>query len=167
MKYRRLGREELEALSEPFVRFLAAQGIAAADWTKMKVVDEPRTETLVEQFSDMVFDDVLRRAAYLEERDRDRLLVYKCSGERLELRGLIVEGAAAFDFRQNLPAQEMLVLAKASGARVRLAKAERNFKPDRHSDLFLMLERGAKISPSSELFDLFDQLVSANDVSNR
>ena len=165
--YRRLTREELEDLQQPFVRFLAAQGIPAEDWLKIKVTDEARADLLVDQFSEMVHADVLARATHLEQREATQLLAYRCTGPRLELRGLIVEGAQAFDFRQNLPPEAMLAAVKASGARVRLASAERDYRPSREQDLFHMLEAGAKLASSAAMFDLLDQLCSTNSSLGR
>ena len=162
MNYRRLTREELAALEAPFVRYLAAQGIPADEWARIKVADESRADHLVDRFSAMVFDDVLRRATHLEVRTADRLLAYRCTGPRLELRGLIVEGAQGFDFRQNRPAADLIALARATGARVRLASAERDYRPDRAGDLYALLEAGAKLSPTGELFELFDGLATAH-----
>ncbi len=163
MMYRRLHRGELEELEPQFVKFLAAQGIPAEDWVKLKVTDVPRADRLVEQFSDMVFDDVLRRVTYLEERSAHQLLVYRCGAERIELRGLVlpapVEGV---DFRQNLPPAEMMAALQRANAAVKLAQAERQYKPSRPADLFRMLERGARISKTAELFDLLDAVTNSD-----
>ncbi len=168
MMYRRLRREELEEVEPQFVKFLAAQGIPAEDWIKLKVTDVTRTEQLVEQFSDMVFDDVIRRITYLEERSDTQLFVYRCSEEQIELRGLVLPSPVlGVDFRQNLPPAEMMAAVQGANAVVKLAQAERAYQPARATDLFRMLERGARISKSSELFDLLDGLTNANPATSR
>ena len=159
MEYRRLRRDELQELEGPFVRFLAAQGIDAELWAKLKVTDEARTHLLLDQFSAMVFDDVLRRAEYLEERTERQLLVYRCGPDRLVLRGLLLQaGSEDLDFRQNLPPTQLAAALQRSGTRVQVAQAERAYKGSREADLFAMLERGVKIAKTSELYDLVDAL---------
>ena len=160
MKYRRLTREELEELRPQFVRFLAAQGIDADLWGKLKVTDEARTHTLLDQFSAMVYDDVLRRAEYLEERSDVQLFVYKCGPDKLELRGLLIRGEAdGLDFRKEVPAEELVNTLRRGKARVQVAQAERGYQPNREEDLFRLLERGAKIARTGELWGLLDGVV--------
>lgn len=159
MNFRRLSREELEELQPQFVRFLAAQGIAADDWTRMKVTEEARVGQLVDQFSELVFDDVTTRITYLEERTATQLFAYRCGKRRIELRGLVFDGTKEdLDFRQNLPPADLMAAVQRSGVGVKLAQAEREYQPDRPTDLFRMLERGALIAKTSELFDLLDGL---------
>ena len=157
MTYRRLRRDELEDLERAFVRFLAAQGIPADDWTRIKVADVPRADELVDQFSQMVFDDVLTRCAYVEQRGRHQLLVYRTGPDLLEVRGLLAAPESGIDFRQNSPPAELLAAAQADPAPLRVLRAERAYAPDRATDLFALLERGARIATTSELFDALDQ----------
>lgn len=161
MQFRRLTRQELEELEPQFVRFLAAQGIPADDWAKIKVTDEERTNRLIDQFSAMVFDDVLRRAEYMEQRSAKQLLVYRCGAEKLELRGLLIEGESALDFRREEPPHEMMAKLQSSPAKLKVMTAERAYRPDRATDLFNLLEKGARIAKTPELFDLLDGLINA------
>ena len=157
--YRRLLRSELEELEAPFVRFLAAQGIPADEWTKLKVTDEARADQLVDQFSDMVIDDVVTRIQHCERRSERQLLVYRCGEERLEVRGLLVEGDSALDLRRDDPPAEMMARLQGSGARLKLLSAERAYgEAGRKRELFDLLERGSKIARSPELFELLDGL---------
>jgi len=144
---------ELEALEPQFVRFLAAQGIPAPDWVKIKVTDEPRAEQLIDQFSQMVYADVLQRCEYLEQRSKNQLLVYKCGPTLLELRGLILVGNHDIDFRQNLSAEVMGEFLKNESSSMKVVSAQRLYRTDRASELFKLLESGARIGNSSELFD--------------
>ncbi len=168
MMYRRLDREELEELEPQFVKFLAAQAIPAADWVKLKVTDTTHAGQLLDQFSEMVFDDVIRRITFLEERSAHQLLVYRCGPDRVELRGLLLDPPVpGLDFRQNLPPAELMAAVQATGTSVKVAQAERKYQPARPADLFRLLERGARISRSAELFDLLDGLTNSEADSPR
>ena len=61
MKYKRLSVEELQALEQEFINFLAAAQITAPDWVKMKENEFAKAEELVDVFSYMVFDKVLKK----------------------------------------------------------------------------------------------------------
>lgn len=160
MNYRRLTRSELEELEPQFVRFLAAQSIPADDWVKIKVTDEKRADLLIDQFSQMVYDDVLRRCEYLEQRGAQQLLTFRSGPDKLELRGLVVQGGEV-DLRQNTSPSDLLAEIQRSGAKLRVLSAERLYRPDRATELFAMIERGAKIAKTSELFDVLDQVTPA------
>jgi len=161
MTYRRLRREELEELEPQFVRFLAAQSIPGEDWAKMKVTDEARANTLIDQFSNMVFDDVIRRTKYAEQRTERQLLTFKCGDEKLELRGLVVHGETALDLRKEEPPEEMIAKLKLSDANLKIISAERIYRPNREEEVFALLEQQAKISQGPELFDLLDSMVAS------
>ncbi len=160
VKYRRLRRDELEELGTSFTRFLAARGIPADEWARLKIEDEERTNALLDQFSELVFEDVLTRVKLLEQRSATQLLLYRCGAEKIELRGIIVKGTDRVDLRNEFedPAG-MLERLRAGGGKVQLASAERAYRGgDRNADLFELMEKGARIQPDSELFDLLVKL---------
>lgn len=158
VNYRRLSLEELNELEPQFIRFLAAQSIPSDDWEKIKEKDVERADLLINQFSEMVFDDVIRRISYLEQRGKSQLLTFRCNESTIELRGILVEGESSFDFRVEESPEVMMMRVQASGAKLKIAAAERAYKPSRQQDLFSMLEQGGKIAATSELFDLIDNL---------
>ena len=160
MKYRRLRREELEELEPQFIRFLAAQSIPADDWAKIKVTDEVKSNRLIDQFSEMVFDDVIRRTKFAEQRTKKQLLTFRCGEEKLELRGIVIEGDTSLDFRREEPPHEMVAKLKLSDAKLKILSAERIYRPDRETEVFSLLEQRAKISQGPELFDLLDKMVN-------
>ncbi len=160
MKYRRLRREELEELEPQFVRFLAAQSVPAEDWAKIKVTDEHKANLLIDQFSEMVFDDVIRRTKFAEQRSEKQILTFRCGDEKLELRGIVIQGETSLDLRKEESSDEMLAKLKLSNAKLKILSAERIYRPNREIEVFSLLEQQAKISQGPELFDLLDSLVS-------
>jgi len=156
VNFRRLTRSELEDLEPQFVRFLAAQSIPAEDWVKLKVVDVERSDQLVDQFSEMVFHDVIRRVEYLEQRGSSFILAYRCGKEKLSMRGLRIEGNSSVDLRKAVPPAESIAQLQSSGAKAKLLHAEREYAPSRDAELFKLLEGQAAIAKTSELFNLLD-----------
>ena len=66
VKYRRLKSEELNELSDEFVEFLVVNGIVASDWEKMKKDKPLKAEKMIELFSDVVFESILRKNMFLD-----------------------------------------------------------------------------------------------------
>ena len=160
MKYRQLHVSELEELKPQFVRFLAAQSLPAEDWEKVKATDPARTARLLDQFSEMVFDDVIRRITHMEQRSSHQLLLYACSPNKLYLRGLIADQSLDIDFRQNPTAEQLKAQLRSDQAGIKLVQAERAYRPDREADLFTLLEAGATIASNGELYDLLGQVAT-------
>lgn len=106
----------------------------------------------------MVFDDVLTRARHLEQRAERRLLVYEADADTLRVRGLVVDGESELDLRRDDPPAEMMARLTSRGARLKLVAAERAYVHSRAADLFALLEAGARISTTSELYDLLNGL---------
>ncbi len=66
MKYTRLTKEQLEELHPEFIRFLASQNIDKAEWDTLKAQKPEVAEQELDVFSDLVWDEVLTKAEWLE-----------------------------------------------------------------------------------------------------
>jgi len=158
MKYRRLRPDELEDVQLEFVRFLATQGIPTEEWERLKTEAPKRVDALLDQFSEIVFDNVLKEVQYLEHRRSDDLKVFRCGKQKMELMGLRIAGESELDFTRNQDAKEMIRLLAASDARLQLYAAEKKYGKARELELFELLESGARILRDSSLFDTLYQL---------
>ena len=67
---------------------------------------------------------------------------------------MLVDGDTALDLRRDDPPAEMMARLAAGGARLKLIAAERAYRGSRQADLFALLETGARIATTSELYDL-------------
>jgi len=65
MKYRQLTKEQFESLHEEFAQFLATQSIDAKEWNQIKKSKPQVAEDEMNIFSDVVWDDVLTKTAYI------------------------------------------------------------------------------------------------------
>ncbi len=158
MKYRRLQLDELEEVRTEFVQFLATQGIPAEEWERLKAESPERVDQLLDQFSEIVFDNVLKEIQYLEYRSATDLRVFRCGKEKLELLGLRVAGESQLDFTQNQDPQAMIRMLAESDARLQLYSAEKKYGKTRELELFDLMESGARIARDSSLFDTLYQL---------
>ncbi|PHI21653.1 hypothetical protein CEQ90_02250 [Lewinellaceae bacterium SD302] len=147
-KYRRLRRDELEEVRPQFVKFLAVNGIDGASWTRIKADDPKRTDALLLQFSQIVFQGVIDKVEYLLQRSKRDLRTYHCQADKIVMNGMMIEGTTDLDLsNENISPEEMLRQMRASGASVKLYAGERKYRDgDRDQDIFLLMEQGALIS---------------------
>lgn len=83
MKYTRLSLQDLKDLEKEFVEFLALNGIPAEDWEKLKKNDLDKVEGIIDQFSDVIWESVLRKTEMVELRRKDNLTVCKVEEGKL------------------------------------------------------------------------------------
>lgn len=146
MKYRKLHREELEAVREDFVKFLAANSITASDWEALKAAHPAvQAENLIEIFSNIFWEKVLERVCYLLEYGALGFRAYRADGCVVHLRELrLPEGSidlTQVEQRRSLPttARELMAIGGE------LYEGKRVFANDdeRKRLFFDLLERGA------------------------
>ena len=75
MKYRQLTKEQFESLHEDFAKFLATQSIDAKEWKQIKKEKAQVAEEEMNIFSDVVWDDVLTKTAYLEHFSKQSIII--------------------------------------------------------------------------------------------
>lgn len=153
MKFKRLTNQELQSLETEFIRFLAAQSIPAQDWEKIKKDSPQRVETLIEQFSDVVYEKALHNAKYLEIRTKNECWTFQCLEEKAIMRGVQVKPEAGLDFRMARNAVEVLRQAYENKAILQLYKAEKIYQKERVIEMFDLIEQGALIAYSGEMFN--------------
>jgi len=157
MKYRRLTPEELQELEPQFIRFLASNTVTADDWEKLKQTDLPKTEKLIELFSDIVFQQTLEKVKFLEHRSPKEIQIFSCLPDLIKLRGLRIEGKTDIDFTRNDPPAQMMQQLQASNAELQIYKAKKSYSKTREMELFDMMEHGCRIS-QGDMFAVLDQL---------
>jgi len=153
MKYRRLNKEELQELESEFVRFLASNTITADDWVKTKAETPEKAESLLDMFSDIVFDKILEKVEYLEHKRQRDVRVYKFYDDHIEMVGLMIKGETDLDFRKNESPEDMLIQLRVKGAGVQLFSGSKPFKFTKEKEIFLLMEEGALISKDPSLFN--------------
>lgn len=156
MKYRRLKKDELAELETEFIRFLASQSIPGPDWEKMKVTQKEKAEELIDLFSDLVYEKILKNIQYLEHRSTHDLKTFHCGPDKMVMRGIMVEGNSNIDFTKNQSPEQMIGQIKMSQAQVKVYRAEKKYNKDREAELFQMMETGCLINKEGEIFKLLE-----------
>ncbi|WP_367388533.1 DUF6495 family protein [Lewinella sp. LCG006] len=158
MKFRRLTKEELQGLEGEFVQFLAANTVTAQDWEQLKTEEVVKAEELLNMFSDIVFEKIIKQVVYLEVRTPNDLKTFHCLEDKIVLNGLHVEGQAIHDLTSDLPTSEIMESFKQADVQLKIYTAEKAYLPDRAAEIFRMLESGALIAPQGQWFQTIEAL---------
>lgn len=161
MKYRLLTKDELEELEKEFVTFLAANGIPAEDWVRIKENEPAKSQELIAIFSDVVFDKILSQVHYLEYRQPDIIRIFRFGEEKVIMNGLRLEGKSAIDFTKNQDVTALMQLFKLSPGKLKIFTAEKTYQKDRLQEIFQLMQNGAQILKDDRLFSTIEQLKNA------
>ncbi|KXK38509.1 MAG: hypothetical protein J5I52_01545 [Saprospiraceae bacterium] len=100
MKFRRLTDEELEGLSDEFIKFLIVNGVDANRWQQIKGDEPMKAISIIETFSDFIFEQSLSRIQFLEYSDFQSISVFKCDEDKIHL--IRLEAENSFDDSEAL-----------------------------------------------------------------
>ena len=84
MKYKRLSKEQFEALHQEFGTFLATQAIDKAEWDKIKANKPEVAEEELDIFSDLIWEGVLTNASYLEHFSKNHIFLFHCQEKLIQ-----------------------------------------------------------------------------------
>ncbi len=149
MKYRRLTDPELKELEKEFVNFLVANTITADDWLKIKEFDPEKAEVLIELFSDVVLDKVLKKVQFIEHRDERDLIVFHCGKDEIELFGLTVSEELAIDLTNEASVVSMLLNSEMLDGKVKSFRQTKPYIKSREVEIFEMIQSGCLITDDS------------------
>lgn len=155
MKYRRLTLEQLTELHKEFINFLATQSITASEWDRIKKEKPHVAEEEIDIFSDLVWENVLTKAAYLEHISPQTMNLFQLDEKEMHLISIMV-GLQEIDIttkegykwlRENMLSDE-----------VKLFTATKKYGDDPNLDKFKLIENGAVIT-SGKLFVFFEDII--------
>lgn len=78
MKYKRLTKEQFEALHQEFANFLASQSIDKNEWDEIKTNKPEVAEQELDVFSDLIWEGVLTNAQFLEHFSKNHIFLFHC-----------------------------------------------------------------------------------------
>ena len=141
-KYRLLTKDELHSLEPDFIKYLVLNGITKEDWVKLKANELEKAEKIMELFSDVVFQKILRNIKYLDFYDIHSIKCFKCEEEQIFLIGMDTKDEN-YDFTtpegvaraQDHPPSDLQVYTTSKA-----------YNKDRQLEIFNMLESGCIIS---------------------
>jgi hypothetical protein len=158
-KYRRLTKEELELLEESFIRFLAAQSIPAEDWKKIQEKDKKRHDELIDQFSDVVIEKTLHNVKILEHRSAKRVLFFQFLEDEANLYGIEFKNDPPLILNEGFRIEEFAELLNNNELSYSILNGEKQYKEDKLTEIFQVIQQGAQIPRDEELFNFVLKIV--------
>ena len=155
MKYARLTQEQLEEMHQEFINFLATQSITADEWETLKADKPEVAEQELDVFSDLVWEGVLSKVAYLENISEQHMHLFHLAEKEMKLLSVKVnnpevdltttEGFAWFKKYWQSDFVEYLAASKA-------------YTEDKNRDKFALIKQGAVIT-RGDLYRWFEKII--------
>ncbi|MGL2966043.1 DUF6495 family protein [Flavobacterium sp. XGLA_31] len=143
MKYKRLTKEQFEALHQEFSNFLATQSIDKAEWDSIKANQPEVAEQELDVFSDLIWEGVLTNAQYLEHFSKNHIFLFHCQ-EKL-IQSIVLK---ALESEVNLMEKEGLQWLSdnlfTDTVEIHLGKKE--YQEERNQAIFDLIKQGAILS---------------------
>jgi hypothetical protein len=143
MKYKRLTKEQFEALHKEFTTFLATQSIDKGEWDKIKLTKPEVAEQELDVFSDLIWEGVLSNANYLEHFSKNHIFLFHCQ-EKL-IQSIVLKALEPdVDFMEKEGLQWLSDNLFTDGVEIHLGKKE--YQNERNSAIFDLIKEGAILS---------------------
>jgi len=142
-KYRLLTNQELVEMKTEFINYLVINGIAADDWKKMLAEEPSKAQEIVDLFSDVVFEKILRKVNFVLKQGKKEIVAFHCMDDTIEMCGLVAGPDIDVDFTDHetiarLIANPIKGLETISG--------EKAYSKARELEIFELTQQGGLIS---------------------
>ena len=152
MKYTRLTQEQFHTLAEEFALFLAAQSIDAKSWDRLKNTDAEAVDCQLDAFSDLVWEEVLTKAVYLEHRTNRDCFIFKAEAHTISVLRFFWSGGMLDWTEVDLVAW---LPSHWSDESLEINKGTKSYVGDRQQEIFKLIQQGASIVDAPEYASLF------------
>ncbi len=142
-KYRLLSHEELQEFEKEFIDYLVVNGITGEDWGKIKEDNPKEAIKIMDLFSDVIFEAVMRKIDFLEIRTPNEVQTFQCNEKKLTMVGMKIDPNTEIDFTK--PEDLEIAMSNPPGD-IEVYTAARDYKLERELELFAMTENGARIT---------------------
>lgn len=158
MKYARLTKEQLQEMHHEFTRFLASQGVDAAEWKQLKENKPDVAEEEIDVFSDVVWENVLNKVEFLEHFSPQQLFLFKIGAQHISLIGVKIDNETI-----NLATREGYgwLQKNLHDDQVQFYTSTKAISKERNTDVFALIKQGANIT-KGELYTYFEDIVNPN-----
>jgi hypothetical protein len=157
VKYRLLSKEQFEALNKEFATFLATQEITKQDWELIKQNESDKVQRQLENFSDLVWEEVLGKTKYLEHYSADSINLFYCQPEQMERIVVRVEKKGV-----NLLDKEDFnwFIDNSNDKSIQYFKGTKPYTAPRNEEIFKLIEQGAVLA-DGKLFKAIHQILNS------
>ena len=143
MKYKRLTKEQFEELHQEFATFLATQSIDKKEWDEIKLKTPEVAEQELDVFSDLIWENVLTNAHYLEHFSKNHIFLFHCQENHIDsmvIKSLVTD----VDFLQK-SGMEWLSDNLFTDT-VEMLTGKKGYDGDRNTSIFNLIKEGAILS---------------------
>lgn len=143
MKYKRLTKEQFEALHQEFANFLASQSIDKKEWDEIKSNKPEVAEQELDVFSDLIWEGVLTNAQFLEHFSKNHIFLFHCQQDFIQsmvIKSLITH----IDFLTKDGLQWLSENLFTDTVEIHMGK--KNYETERNTAIFDLITQGAILS---------------------
>jgi len=144
-KYRLLTSDELKEFEKEFVDYLVINGITAGDWEKLKKNNEEEAARIVNLFSDVVFEKIMRSITHLLKIEPQRIFAFQCEEEKIHVVSIETK-LPSYDFTKE---EGLNRLRTDPPSDLYGFEASKGYQDSREAELFNMTEQGCSICDST------------------
>ncbi|MEN9335266.1 MAG: hypothetical protein RLZZ500_253 [Bacteroidota bacterium] len=143
MKYKRLTKEQFEALHVEFANFLASQSIDKNEWDTLKAEKPQVAEQELDVFSDLIWEGVLSNAQFLEHFSPQHIFLFHCQQNFMQ--SIIIK---AHNASIDLMTKDGLrwLSEHIFTAEVEVHTGRKEYAEERNTALFELITQGAILS---------------------
>jgi len=143
MKYKRLTKEQFEALHQEFANFLATQSIDKKEWDELKTNKPEVAEQELDVFSDLIWEGVLTNAQFLEHFSKNHIFLFHCQEQFIE--SMVIKSMVSeVDFMTKEGLQWLSDNLFTETVELHIGKKE--YGEERNAAIFNLITEGAILS---------------------
>jgi Family of unknown function (DUF6495) len=143
MKYKRLTKEQFEALHQEFANFLASQSIDKNEWDEIKASKPEVAEQELDVFSDLIWEGILTNAKFLEHFSKNYIFLFHC--QELLVQSIVLKSLdTSVDFLTKPGLQWLSDNLFTDQVEMHMGKKE--YDEERNAAIFNLITQGAILS---------------------
>lgn len=157
MKYKRLTKEQFEALHQEFATFLASQSIDKQEWDEIKAKKTEVAEQELDVFSDLIWEGVLTNAKFLEHFSKNYIFLFHCQDNFIQsmvIKSLVTE--VDFMTKQGLEWLSDNLFTET----VEMHVGKKEYDNKRNQAIFNLISEGAILS-DGQLYSQINSLLQS------
>ncbi len=158
MKFRRLTNEELQAVENEFIAFLASNSITAEEWESLKKREPKKVHLMVELFSDIIIEKALSNCQCLEKLTKHEFRTYKFFDDHVKLLVVKAKEQSPIDFSEGSLGNTISIALKKHPNDVDFYTASKKYKKLREQEMFDVLNSGTYMTDDT-MFNHLNKLV--------
>ena len=141
MKYKILKDNELKALEEDFVAFLITNGVHNEEWLAINENEPDKAITLVEMFSDIVWEKALKQIKIIEHATKNVYQLFKYNSD-----SAILVGVNSVDHQVDFEDKTWMEMIVKNPEKFEIFSLKKVVNPeDRAQEIFSLLQTGCTI----------------------